>query len=530
MTERGYAMPMRSQDTGRGAAVRSFLSKSPPAAGRSRLPKVLTGIEGFDLITMGGLPAGRPTLVCGGPGCGKTLFAMTCLVNGASQYGEPGVFMTFEENAEEVAANVASLGFDIAGLVAAKKLAVDYVRVERSEIEESGDYDLEGLFVRLDYAIKSIGAKRVVLDTLEALFSGLGNTAILRAELRRLFAWLKVRGVTAIITGERGDGALTRHGLEEYVSDCVILLDVVAHEQVVTRRLRVVKYRGSAHGTNEYPFLIDDQGISVLPITSAGLGHEIDEGIVSSGVPGLDAMLGHNGFYRGSSVLFSGGAGTGKTTFAGIFADAAARRGERCLYFAFEESPQQIVRNLRSTGIDLQPHIDAGLLRFEASRPSTYGYEMHLARMNRDIDAFDPEVVVVDPLSAFRGTPTEIHNTLMRMVDLLKARGVTALFTRLISTQELHSGTDQGISSLIDIWIVLTDLEIAGERTRGVHLVKARGMNHSSQVRQYQLWDGGIRVIAGAFSGHRKPSAAPVLIASGKPAAKPKKSAKKSRR
>ena len=497
-------MLRRSEKIGRGTAA------SP--AERPQLPKVLTGIEGFDLITLGGLPAGRPSLVCGGPGCGKTLFAMTCLVNGATRYGEAGVFMTFEEKVEEVTANVASLGFDVAGLVAQKKLAVDYVRVERNEIEESGEYDLEGLFVRLDYAISSVGAKRVVLDTLEALFSGLTNTAILRAELRRLFAWLKERGVTAIITAERGEGALTRHGLEEYVSDCVILLDVVAHEQVVTRRLRVVKYRGSAHGTNEYPFLIDDDGISVLPITSAGLAHAVNEGILSSGVAGLDAMLGRNGFYRGSSILFSGGSGTGKTTFAGSFANAAARRGERCLYFAFEESPQQIVRNMRSTGIDLQPHIDAGLLRFEASRPSTYGYEMHLARMNRDMDAFKPDVVVVDPLSAFRGTPTEIHNTLMRMVDLLKARGVTALFTRLISSQELHSGTDQGISSLIDTWVLLSDLEVAGERTRGIHLMKARGMNHSNQVRQYILSDAGIRVIAGAFEG-RKPLKAVALQA-----------------
>jgi circadian clock protein KaiC len=482
-----------------------------PLEDRPQLPKACTGITGFDLITLGGVPKDRPTLVCGGPGCGKTLFAMTFLVNGIVEYGEPGVFMTFEENAEAVAANVASLGFDVAGLVDRKKLVVDYVRIERSEIEESGDYDLEALFVRLDHAISTIGAKRVVLDTLEALFSGLSNTAILRAELRRLFGWLKERGVTAIITGERGDGDLTRHGLEEYVSDCVILLDVAASEQVMTRRLRVVKYRGSAHGTNEYPFLIDDAGISVLPITSAGLAHAVNDEIIASGVPGLDAMLGLGGFYKGSSVLFSGGAGTGKTTFAGSFANAAARAGKRCLYFAFEESPQQIVRNLRSTGLDLQPHIDAGLLRFEASRPSTYGYEMHLARMNRDMDAFKPEVVIVDPLSAFRGTVVDIHNTLMRMVDMLKARGVTAVFTRLISSQEMYSGTDQGISSLIDAWVLLEDLEVKGERTRGIHLMKARGMNHSGQVRQYVLSDKGIGVIAGAFAGGNPVAAKPKL-------------------
>lgn len=470
-------------------------------APRPQLPKSLTGIGGFDSITYGGLPTGRPTLVCGGPGCGKTLFALTCLVNGATKFGEPGVLVTFEEKTEEIAANAASLGFDINGLIVDKVLAVDHVHIERSEIEESGDYDLEGLFVRLEYAIRSVNAKRVVLDTLEALFSGLSNTAILRAELRRLFAWLKEHGVTAIITAERGEGQLTRHGMEEYVSDCVILLDVVAHEQIVTRRLRVVKYRGSAHGTNEYPFLIDEHGISVLPITSAGLDHKVVEGIVSSGVPSLDDMLDLGGFYRGSSILYTGGSGTGKTTFAASFAAATAARGERCLYFAFEESPEQIVRNMRSTGIDLEKHIASGLLRFEAARPSTYGYEMHLARMNRDMDAFNPDVVIVDPLSAFRGTPSEIHGTLMRMVDMLKTRGVTALFTRLTSTQELQTGTDQGISSLIDAWVLLADLEVSGQRTRGVYLMKARGMSHSHEVRQYVMTKKGLRVIRGAFEG-----------------------------
>jgi circadian clock protein KaiC len=471
------------------------------AAERPQLPKSETGITGFDSITFGGIPTGRPTLICGGPGCGKSLFALTCLVNGATLYDEPGVLMTFEEQKEEIAANAASLGFDIDSLIAQKKLVVDHVHVARSEIEEAGEYDLEGLFVRLEYAVKSVGAKRVVLDTLEALFSGLSNTAVLRAELRRLFAWLKERGLTAIITAERGEGQLTRHGMEEYVSDCVVLLDVVAFEQVVTRRLRVVKYRGSAHGTNEYPFLIDEAGISVLPITSASLAHKVMDGIVSSGVKSLDDMLEPGGFYRGSSILFSGGSGTGKTTFAASFAEAAAERGEKVLYFAFEESPEQICRNMSSTGINLDAHVKSGLLRFSASRPSTYGYEMHLARMNRDMDAFEPEIVIVDPLSAFRGSPAEIHSTLMRMVDMLKTRGVTAVFTRLTSTQELHSGTDQGISSLIDAWVLLADLEVAGQRTRGVYLMKARGMSHSHEVRRYMMTKSGLRVVRGAFEG-----------------------------
>jgi circadian clock protein KaiC len=342
-------------------------------------------------------------------------------------------------------------------LIAGKKLVIDHVRVDRSEIEESGEYDLEGLFVRLGHAIRTTGAKRVVLDTIEALFAGLTNTAILRAELRRLFEWLKEQGVTAVITGERGESQLTRHGLEEYISDCVILLDNRVHEQIMTRRPRIVKYRGSAHGTNEYPFLIDDQGISVLPITSAGLGHQTCNEIVPTGVPDIDAMFGAGGFYRGSSVLITGAAGTGKTILASLFADATCRRGERCLYFAFEESPEQIVRNVRSLGLELRPHIDAGLLRFEAARPSLYGFEMHLARMNRDLERFEPSAVVADPLSAFRGPETEVHATMLRMVDILKAKGITALFTRLTSARELVEGTEHGISSLIDTWIGLVD-------------------------------------------------------------------------
>lgn len=467
---------------------------------RPQLAKTPTGIRGFDLITNGGLPQGRPTLVCGGPGCGKTLFSVSFLINGVLKYDEPGVMLTFEEKAQEVAENVASLGVDINGLIADKKLSIDYVRVERTEIEESGEYDLEGLFVRLDHAIKKINAKRVVLDTIEALFAGLTNTAILRAELRRLFEWLRNRGVTAVITGERGEGNLTRHGMEEYVSDCVILLDTSIHEQVVTRRLQVVKYRGSGHGTNQYPFLIDDEGISVLPITSASLTHPVNDAIVSSGIRGLDSMLGRKGFYRGSTIMYSGSAGTGKTTFASKFAEAACARGERCLYFAFEESPLQIIRNVRSVGVDLEQHVDSGLLKFSAARPSTYGFEMHLARMARDLDGFQPSVVVVDPLSAFRGDAWETHATLMRMIDMLKTRRITAVFTRLTGNLDM-SERDQGISSLIDTWISLGDLEVDGDRTRGAYIMKSRGMNHTGQVRQYVFSDNGVEVHEGAFAG-----------------------------
>src|ERR1700754_4716506 len=410
------------------------------------LPKTPTGIGGLDDLTLGGLPASRPTLLCGAAGCGKTLFGMTFLVNGVTSFGESGVFMSFEEREKDLVANVHSLGFDVDELISRKKLAMDYVRIERAEIEESGEYDLEGLFVRLGHAIDTIGAKRVVLDTVEALFSGLADTTILRAELRRLFGWLKDKGVTAIITAERGEGQLTRFGIEEYVSDCVILLDNRVQEQVVTRRLRVIKYRGSAHGTNEYPFLIDDEGISVLPITSAGLGHTISDEAVPTGVKDLDAMLGIGGYYRGSSVLISGLAGTGKSTFGAAFVDAACRRGERCLYFAFEESPDQVVRNMRSVGIDLRHSLDAGLLHFEAARPSLYGFEMHLARMNRDIERFKPDVIVVDPISAFRGPAFEIHATLIRLADICKGKGITAVFTSLSQSGNAMSDGDRSVS------------------------------------------------------------------------------------
>jgi circadian clock protein KaiC len=470
--------------------------KAPvPSSGASvHLPKTPTGIGGLDDLTLGGLPTGRPTLLCGAAGCGKTLFGMTFLVNGATKFDEAGVFMSFEERKEDLAANVHSLGFDVDGLIASKKLAIDYVRVERAEIEESGEYDLEGLFVRLGHAIDTIGAKRVVLDTIEVLFSGLADSTILRAELRRLFAWLKDRGVTAIITAERGEGQLTRFGIEEYVSDCVILLDNRVQEQVVTRRLRVVKYRGSAHGTNEYPFLIDDAGISVLPITSAGLGHAISDEAVPTGVKDLDAMLGIGGYFKGSSILISGLAGTGKSTFGAAFADAACGRGERCLYFAFEESPDQVVRNMRSVGFDLKKHLKSGRLKFEAARPSLFGFEMHLARMNRDIEQFQPTTIVVDPISAFRGPSTEIHATLVRLADICKTRGITALFTSLSAIDEQMNESERSVSSLMDTWISLRDIEADGERNRILYLLKSRGMSHSKQIREYQLSDDGIHL------------------------------------
>ncbi|RKK01009.1 circadian clock protein KaiC, partial [Teichococcus wenyumeiae] len=465
------------------------------ATARPSLPKAPTGIAGFDDITLGGLPAGRPTLVCGSAGSGKTMFASTFLVNGATLYDEPGVFMSFEERAEDLVANVASLGYDLDKLVADGRIAIDHVQVDRSEIEENGEYDLEGLFLRLGWAVDSVGAKRVVLDTIETLFSSLDNEAVLRSELRRLFGWIKERGLTCVITGERGEGQFTRQGLEEYVSDCVVLLDNRVHEQITTRRLRVVKYRGSAHGTNEYPFLIDSQGISVLPVTGAALTHEVSSETVSSGVPGLDAMLGAGGFYRGSSILLTGTAGTGKTTFSSCFVDAACARGERCLFFVFEESPAQIIRNARSVGLDLARHVESGLLRFEAARPSLYGLEMHLARMHRDLDLFQPQAVVIDPISAFNGPEMEVQSVLLRMVDLLKARGITALLTSLLHQNYVSSQQDLGMSSLMDSWVRLFNEEANGEMNRTLYVIKSRGMSHSNQVREYVMSGSGIGMI-----------------------------------
>lgn len=461
------------------------------------LPKAPTGIDGFDEITSGGLPAGRPTLVCGSAGCGKTLFAMEFLIHGAMEYKEPGVFLAFEETAEDLAQNVASLGFDINDLIAKKRLAVDHVHVERSEIEETGEYDLDGLFVRLSYAIDSVGAKRVVLDTLEALFSSLPNEGILRAELRRLFHWLKDKGVTAVITAERGSGTLTRHGLEEYVSDCVILLDHRVTEQMSTRRLRVVKYRGSSHGTNEYPFLIDEKGISVIPITSIGLDHKASKERVSTGVPKLDLMLSGKGLYRGSSVLISGTAGTGKSSMAAHFALAASQRGERCLYFAFEESASQITRNMRSIGIDLQPWVNRGLLRFSASRPTAYGLEMHVARMQKLIQDFKPHAVVIDPLTNLMniGSPNEVQSALLRLIDLLKHRQITGFFTSLSQDGQALESTEIGVSSIMDTWLLLRDIESNGERNRGLYVLKSRGMAHSNQIREFRLSSHGIELI-----------------------------------
>jgi len=462
----------------------------------SPLSKCPTGIQGLDEITEGGLPRGRPTLVCGGAGSGKTLLGMEFLVRGITQYHEPGVFLSFEETAEELATNVASLGFPVQDLIQQERLALDFVRVERSEIAETGEYDLEGLFVRLGAAIDTVKAKRVVLDTIEALFAGLPNEAILRAELRRLFRWLKQKQVTALITGERGDGHLTRHGLEEYVSDCVIVLDHRVINQIATRRLRIVKYRGSRHGTNEYPTLIDESGLSVLPISSLGLTYPVSTDRIATGIPRLDAMLGGKGYYKGSSILISGTAGTGKTSLAAIFVESVCRQGGTALYCAFEESPEQVCRNMRSIGIDLDPWRKKGRLHFHAVRPTVYGLEMHLATLHKQIQNLHPLALVMDPVTNLLsvGAPDEAQAMLMRVIDFAKSQGITAVFTSLTSGGDALEQSEVGISSLMDTWLLVRVLETNGERNRLLYVLKSRGMAHSNQMREFQLSDQGIQL------------------------------------
>ncbi len=462
--------------------------------------KAPSGITGFDQITDGGLPRGRATLVCGGPGSGKTIFAAEFIVRG-TELGEPGVFVTFEESVTDLTRNVAGLGFDLDRLQREKQVAVDYVHLDPSEIEEAGGYSLDGLFVRLDHAIKSVGAKRIAIDTIEVLFGGLQDQSALRSETQRLFRWLKERGLTAVITGEAGKDTLTRQGLEEYVSDCVVVLTQNVLDQASTRYMRIVKYRGSTHGTNEYPFLIDESGISVVPATSLQLDYEVSSDRVSTGIPALDGMLGGAGYFRSSAILVSGSAGTGKSIIAANLMDATCRRGERCMMFAFEESPAQIERNMRAIGLDLAKWQKQGLLEIRATRPSFYGLEMHLVSMHKAISTFKPHAVVLDPISSLMnsGTSQQVKAMLIRLFDWLKTQNITGLVTYL-TTPSSGAHTDVGISSLIDTWLEVRDLEHAGERNRTLYLLKSRGMNHSNQVRELLISTRGVE-LADVYAG-----------------------------
>jgi circadian clock protein KaiC len=483
--------------------MRATTAVEPKAAIRSggrgdrpQLPKAKTGIDGLDEVTGGGLPRGRPTLVCGPAGCGKTLLAMEFLVRGIRQFDEPGVFVAFEESAEDLTANVASLGFDLARYEADGKLVVDHVTAGAGETEVTGDWNLDGLFLRLGAAIDAVGAKRVVIDTIETLFGAFPDSSTLRSELHRLFTWLKGRGVTAVITGERGDGTLTRHGIEEYVSDCVIVLDHRVTAQASTRRLRILKYRGSLHGTNEYPFLIGESGVSVFPVASLGLGHTVYNEQVSTGVDRLDAMLGDGGFYKGSTILVSGTSGTGKSTLAAQFCNAACGRGERAMYFAFEESEAEVIRNMSSVGIDLQRWVDANLLRFHCFRPSLLGLEGHFVSIQKLVGEFDPAVVVKDPVSDLLriGSEADVTALLTRQVDYLKSRGVTVLFTSLNPVTRRPDQADHQMASLVDTSLLLKTIEGNGELNRVLYILKSRGMAHSNQIREFLLTDQGIEL------------------------------------
>lgn len=462
------------------------------------LAKTRSGIDGLDEITEGGFPKGRPTLICGSAGSGKSLMAIQFLVRGITDYNEPGVLMTFEESVKDLEENVSSLGFDLKKLVADKKLRIDHVKVERSEIDETGEYDLEALFVRLNYAIETIGAKRVVLDTIEALFGGLANQAILRSEIRRLFHWLKEKGVTAVITGERGENSLTRQGLEEYVSDCVILLDFRVSEQIATRRLRIVKYRGSTHGTNEYPFVIDNDGISVLPITSLKLDHKISKEIISTGIDALDDLFHEGGLFRGNSTLITGSAGTAKTILAAYFALASCKRNERVIFFSFEESPEQLIRNMASIGINFRPYLKSGLMIIHASRPSLHGLEMHLLDLHKYIKDFKPKTVIIDPISSLItvGTTSEVKAMLVRLMDVLKKNGINALFTSLTRKMiDDKDATEEAVSSLSDTWIKLENVAYDHTVVRTMLIVKSRGMGHSGAMADFLITSKGIQLL-----------------------------------
>lgn len=473
-----------------------LLDSETTTSDNNQLPKSPTGIQGLDEITGGGLPQGRPTLVCGTAGSGKTLIGLNFLVSGAVSYSEPGVFVSFEESPDELIQNVRSLGWDLNQLIAQKKFLIDHIHIDPYEIEETGDYNLEALFIRLEHLINAIGAKRIVLDTIETLFVGLSNATIVRSELQRLFRWLKTKGVTAIITGEKGENTLTRHGLEEYVADCVIRLDQRIQNEISTRRLQIVKYRGSNHGTNEYPFLINEKGISVLPITSVGLDHEISTERISTGIPRLDTMLGGQGYFRGSSILITGTAGTGKSTISAHFAQATCLCGERCLYLAFEEAPQQILRNMLSVGLDLQPFVEKGLLKFQAVRPTAFGLEMHLIQIHNLINELRPTVVIVDPMSnlILGGNLLQSKSFFMRLIDSLKSQQITVMLTNLITGSTSLEHTEIGISSLMDTWLELRVIESSGERNRVLYVLKSRGMEHSNQVREFVLTHQGIEL------------------------------------
>jgi circadian clock protein KaiC len=482
-----------------GLFVMPNTPRSPTAPKNNHLRKCPTGIKGLDHITEGGLPANRVTLVSGSAGAGKTLLGIDFLINGATVYKEPGVFMSFEETEDELYRDVASLSLNLQGLVSRKQILLEYLRFERRDVQES-DFNLEALLIRLDHAIDSMHAKRVVLDSIESLFAGLTDAGVARLEIKRLFRWLKTKNVTTIVTSEPADGSYSRHGLEEYISDCIIFLDNRVREQISVRRIRVIKYRGSSHGTNEYPFVIDKDGLSVIPITSAGLDQPGTAKKVATGIPSLDKLFKGGGYTRGSTILTSGTAGTGKTSLAVAFATETCRRGERCLFLSYEESSGQLIQNMSSIGFHLEPLVKKGLLKIVSTRPSFFGLEMHLLDLHKLVADFKPKSVVIDPLTSLigQGTQFEIQSMLTRMIDALKSKGITAFFTSLVSSSTANDTSGEiGVSSLIDTWIVVRELEEneGRKRIRGLYIVKSRGMGHTSDVQKLVMQDDGLSVV-----------------------------------
>lgn len=465
-------------------------------ASTKTLPKARTGILGLDEITAGGFPAGRPTLICASAGCGKTVLAMEFIVRGIREFGEPGLFISLEESVSSLIANFESLGFDLHGLIDANKLAILHINLSGEPHLDGGEFSLDALMLRMRAAIDRVGAKRIAVDTLESLFATMPNQRILRWELARLFDWLRDNQLTTVLTAERGDGELTREGLEEYVSDCVLVLDHRITEQTAKRRLRIVKYRGSSHGLDEYPFLITNHGVSVIPVSSVNLDSKVGKQRVSSGVSDLDQMLNGEGYFKGSTILISGKAGTGKSSLGAAFVHAAASRAERTHYFAFEESESQIVRNMQSIGVDLQPMLNNGTLSIEAYRPTLHGLEEHLLAITTRVIEVDPACVLLDPVTNFLavGNILEVKSMLTRVLDDLKDQGITVMMTALTSGSAEPDETIVHVSSLVDTWIALDNTPVGSERRRALYIIKSRGMNHSQSVAGMTLSEHGINL------------------------------------
>ena len=462
----------------------------------TKLPKSLTGIQGLDDITYGGIPQNRPTLLVGSIGTGKTIFAMEYIINGITMFNEPGVFMTFEEQTDELQINVTSMGYNLSKLIADNKIYLEHLHIDHREIQATGKYDIEGLFIRIEMAIEKVKAKRIVLDALDTLFIGL-DSQILRSEIKRLFFWLKEKKVTAIITSEVGDIFLTRLGFEEVVADCVIELNNRLNNQISTRRLRIVKYRGSYHSTNEYPFMIDHKGITIFPIISEAPQIIVSNERISSGIKQIDEMLDGRGFYVGSSILVSGSAGTGKSSIAASFIKDVCEKKGTALYCAFEEAPNQIKRNMASIGIFLEPYEKSGNLHFYYSRPTLQTLELHFIAIKKLIKQINPSVVILDPITnlMIENINSDIRTMLTRFVDYLKMEQITVLLTATLTVSSLELiQSNEGISSMVDTCIMIQEKNIIDSRRRTLYIMKSRGICNSKKEVEFIITSEGISI------------------------------------